>query len=143
MLVRVFVLFWMALVSMASRAGTAPADCSATATVADAREAYERGLRQEDAGYPLAALGSYVAAQARTCRANPVAANAARRAAALARALGNAAIRRGDYATAFMLYERGGHYAAADLALRAWLATEPAFATRQARMAPRRGDPGV
>lgn len=105
--------------------GTALADCAADATVAEVREAYARGQQREKAGDARGALGAYVTAQQYTCELNPVDAEAARRAAALARPLGDAAKARGDSAAAFELYEMGGHFAAADSALMAWAATQP------------------
>jgi hypothetical protein len=105
--------------------GNVLADCAADATVADVREAYARGQQREKAGDARGALGAYVSAQQYTCELNPVDADAARRAAALAKPLGDAAKARGDQAAAFELYEMGGHFAAADSALIAWAATQP------------------
>jgi hypothetical protein len=105
--------------------GNVLADCAADATVADVRAAYARGQQREKAGDARGALGAYVSAQQYTCELNPVDADAARRAAALARPLGDAAKARGDHAGAFELYEMGGHFAAADGALIAWAGTQP------------------
>lgn len=90
------------------------ADCAADATVADVRKAQARAQQLEQRGDARGALAAYVAAQAYTCQPNPVAAEAARRAAALARPLGDAARARGDHAAAYDYYERGGLFAAAD-----------------------------
>lgn len=109
----------------AALSANALADCAADATVADVRQAYIRGEQREQAGDAAGALGAFVAAQAYTCDANPVAADAARRAAALARPLGDAAKARGDHAAAFDYYERGGHFAAADRALLARITAAP------------------
>lgn len=101
------------------------ADCVADTTVAEAKQAHERGRQREQAGDTTGALAAYVAAQGYTCEPNSVAAEAARRAAAIALPLGDAAMQRGDYAAAFDLYERGGHFAAADRALLARVQAEP------------------
>jgi hypothetical protein len=90
------------------------ADCAADATVADVRKAHARGQQLEKSGDARGALAAYVSAQAYTCQPNPVAAEAARRGAALSKPLGDAAKAKGDHAAAFDYYERGGHYAAAD-----------------------------
>lgn len=105
--------------------GPALADCAADATVAEVRAAYARGEQQEKAGNAAAALDAYVSAQQYTCEANPVAATAARRAAAIAQPLGDAARARGDHAAAFSYYERGGHFAAADRELLARIEASP------------------
>ena len=106
-------------------AGTAWADCAADATVAEVQAAYVRGQQKEKAGDVQGALGAYVAAQEYTCDPNPVAAAAARRAAALARPLGDAASARGDHAAAFDFYQRGGHFALADRELKARIQAAP------------------
>lgn len=93
------------------------ADCAADATISDVKQAYARGQQLEKAGDARGALGAYVAAQEYTCDPNPVAADAARRAAVIAKPLGDAAKAKGDHAAAFDFYERGGHFAAADQAL--------------------------
>lgn len=105
--------------------GTALADCAADATVTEVRQAFARGEQREKAGDAVGALGAYVAAQAYTCDPNPVATSAARRAAALAKPLGDAAQARGDHAAAFDFFERGGHFAAADRALRMRIGASP------------------
>jgi hypothetical protein len=106
-------------------AETTMADCAAEATVADVREAYARGQQREQAGDARGALGAYVSAQQYTCDINPVDADAARRAARLALPLAAAAKARGDHAGAFEVLEMGGHFAAADGALLAWIAAQP------------------
>lgn len=106
-------------------AGPALADCAADATVNDVRQAYARGQQKEKAGDARGALGAYVAAQEYTCDPNPVAAEAARRAAAIAKPLGDAARAKGDHAAAFDFYERGGHFAAADRELLARIESAP------------------
>lgn len=105
--------------------GQALADCAAEATVAEVRAAYARGQQREQAGDARGALGAYVSAQQYTCDPNPVEADAARRAAALARPLGDAAKARGEHEAAFELYQKGGHFAAADSELLAWSAAAP------------------
>jgi hypothetical protein len=115
-------------------AGNALADCAADATIAEVREAWARGQQREKSGDARGALGDYVAAQQYTCELNPVDAAAARRAAALAKPLGDAAKARGDNAAAFELYEMGGHFAAADSALIAWAATQPEDTALYARV---------
>jgi hypothetical protein len=106
-------------------AAPALADCAADATVSDVRQAYARGQQKEKAGDARGALGAYVAAQEYTCDPNPVAAEAARRAAAIAKPLGDAARAKGDHAAAFDFYERGGHFAAADRELMARIEAAP------------------
>src|SRR5690606_5194337 len=93
------------------------ADCAADATISDVKQAYARGQQLEKSGDARGALSAYVAAQEYTCDPNPVAADAARRAAVIAKPLGDAAKAKGDHAAAFDFYERGGHFAAADHAL--------------------------
>jgi hypothetical protein len=66
-----------------------------------------------------------VSAQAYTCEPNPVAAEAARHGATLAKALGDAAKAKGDHAAAFDYYERGGHFAAADREMLARIQATP------------------
>jgi hypothetical protein len=105
--------------------GKALADCAADATVADVRAAHARGQQREKAGDARGALGAYVTAQQYTCDPNPVEADAARRAAALAKPLADAAKARGDHAAAFELYQMGGHFAAADSELLGWAAAQP------------------
>lgn len=126
-------------ISVLFATGEAVADCAADTTVAEARQAHALGQQREQAGDSVGALAAYVAAQAYTCDANPVAADAARRSAALAGPLGDAARIRGDHAAAFDLYERGGHFAAADRELLARIQASPddaslyALALRHAR----------
>jgi hypothetical protein len=101
------------------------ADCAADATVADVRKAQARGQQLEKSGDARGALAAYAAAQAYTCEANTVATEAARRAAALAKPLGDAAKAKGDHAAAFDFYERGGHFAAADREMLARMQAAP------------------
>jgi hypothetical protein len=101
------------------------ADCAADATVAEVRAAYARGQQREKGGDLRGALGDYANAQQYTCELNPVDADAARSAARLSMPLATAAKARGDHAAAFELLELGGHFAAADSALLAWIATQP------------------
>ena len=106
-------------------AGRALADCGASATVRDVKRAHATGQKLEQAGDRGAALDAYVAAQEYTCEPNPVATDAARRAAALARPLGDAARARGAHEAAYGYYERGGHFIEADRALAQWIAAQP------------------
>jgi hypothetical protein len=101
------------------------ADCAADATLADVRKAHTRAQQLEKSGDARGALAAYVSAQAYTCEANPVAADAARRGAALAKPLGDAARAKGDHVAAFEYYERGGHFAAADRELLARINATP------------------
>lgn len=101
------------------------ADCAADATVREVRDAFARGQQKEQEGNARAALAAYVAAQQYTCDPNPVAGQAAARAATLARSLGDAARASGDHAAAFDYYERGGHFAAADRELIARIEAGP------------------
>jgi hypothetical protein len=94
----------------------AHADC-AGASVREVRQAYAQAQVLETRHDPRGALSAYAAAQAYTCDANPVAADAARRAASLALPLAQAAQKAGQLDRAAELYELGGHYAAADRAL--------------------------
>lgn len=106
-------------------ASRALADCGASATIKDVRRAHASGQKLEQSGDRSGALAAYVAAQEYTCEPNPVAADAARRAAALAKPLGDAARARGAHAEAYDFYERGGHFAEADRALGQWIAAQP------------------
>lgn len=101
------------------------ADCAADSTVADVRRAHAKGEEHERAGRMPEALYAYVKAQGYTCDPNPVEADAAKRAAALSLPLASEAEKKGDLETAFDLYERGGHYAAADRVLMARLRANP------------------
>lgn len=103
----------------------AMADCVAEATIDDVRRAFASAQRSEKAGDAEDALSDYLSAQAYTCDPNPVARDAARRAAALGKSLGDAARARGDHAAAFRFYEQGGHFAAADRELLARIQAEP------------------
>lgn len=106
-------------------ASRAMADCGASATIKDVRRAHATGQKLEQSGDRAGALAAYVAAQEYTCEPNPVAADAARRAAAVARPLGDAARTRGAHAEAYDYYERGGHFTDADRALGQWIAAQP------------------
>jgi hypothetical protein len=103
----------------------AMADCVAEATIDDVRRAFASGQQREKAGDAEDALSDYLSAQAYTCDPNPVARDAARRAAALGKSLGDAARARGDHAAAFRFYEQGGHFAAADRELLARIQADP------------------
>lgn len=103
-------------------AANAFADCPITQQeIAATLRAYPAAQAAEKAGRTKDALALYAQAQGPTCDPNPNAAGAARRAAALAGPLGAAAEQRAEWADAFELYERGGHYASADRALMQWL----------------------
>lgn len=101
------------------------ADCAADATVNDVRRSHARAQQLEKSGDARGALSAYVAAQAYTCNANPVAAEAARRGAALGRTLGDTAKASGNHIAAFEAYEQGGHFAAADRELLARVQAAP------------------
>lgn len=105
--------------------GNAFASCAADSTPAEAQRAYVNGQKFERAGDTEEAFAAYLSAQADTCDPNPVAAQAAQRAAALALRLGSAAESKGDYQKAFDLYDAGGQYTAADRALMAWVRANP------------------
>lgn len=106
-------------------ADLAQADCAADATVRDVTASFAKGQKAEQSGDAKAALGHYVAAQEYTCDPNPVASQAAERAAAIARPLGDAAVAKGNHESAFDYYERGGLFKAADKALIDWTAARP------------------
>jgi len=103
----------------------ARADCAADATVEDTKRHYARGQELEREGKPRAALAAYVRAQEYTCDKNPVELPAAQRAAALALPLAQAAEQARDFETAYRLYEDGGHFAASDHALVAFVQSKP------------------
>jgi hypothetical protein len=86
--------------------------------------AYAKGQSLERNGKMVEALKAYNEAQVNACADNPQVAEAAKRAAAVALPLGDAAKAKGDHAAAFDYYERGGHYKAADQALIAWTAVQ-------------------
>jgi hypothetical protein len=92
------------------------ADCGASNTPAQARAHYQRGLQLEKQK-PREALAAFVAAQEYTCESNPVEADAARRAAALAKPLAAAAEQKSDLQAAYRYYEDGGLFADADRVL--------------------------
>lgn len=106
--------------------GSAFADCVEDISVAEARAAFTRAQAAESKSDSRAAVLGYRRAQGYTCDPNPVAADAARRAAPLALALAKAAEQAGRLAagsdTAFAWYEAGGHYAQADRVL--WQAVQ-------------------
>jgi hypothetical protein len=102
------------------------ADCPVTAQEAkEVRQAYGSAQAAERAGRHEDALALYLKAQGFLCDGNPNAADAARRAAALARPLATSAEQQGRLADAFEVYEQGGHFAAADRALLALLRKTP------------------
>jgi hypothetical protein len=105
--------------------GNALADCAADYTVQDAQRFYSEAQQLERAGKVRGALAKYVVAQSYTCDTNPVEADAAKHAAALALPLGTAAERKSDFQDAFDLYDAGGHYAAADRALMSLVRAKP------------------
>lgn len=105
--------------------GNAFASCAAESTPAQAQRAYVNGQKFERAGDIDDAFAAYLDAQADTCDPNPVAAQAARSAGALALRLGSAAEKKADYRKAFDLYDAGGQYTAADRALMAWVRANP------------------
>jgi hypothetical protein len=83
------------------------------------------GQSLEKSGKLREALSAYVAAQSNACTGDPTLAEAAKRAAAVALPLGDAARANGNHELAFELYESGGHYAAADRELIAQVAANP------------------
>jgi trimeric autotransporter adhesin len=111
---------------VAATVSPAFADCPVTAQ--ETREtlaAFPAAQAADRAGRTKEALALYVKAQGFLCDGNPNAADAARRAAALALPLATSAEKEGHLADAFDLYEQGGHYAAADKALMALLRRSP------------------
>ncbi len=112
-------------VALSCVASTALADCVEDLTVADARAAFTRAQAAESGGDRRAAVRGYRAAQGYTCDPNPVAADAAKRAAPLALELGKAAEQAGRLTgddSAYGWYEAGGHFAQADRVL--WQAVQ-------------------
>ena len=104
--------------------GQALADWGCTpASVVKASHA--KGQALEKNGKLHEALSAYLAAQDNACTDNPLVAEAAKRAAAVALPLGDAARAKGDHAAAFDYYERGGHFKAADQSLIAWTTSQP------------------
>jgi hypothetical protein len=103
---------------------SALADC-AGASVSEVKRDFARAQTLEAQGKKEAALAAYVSAEEYTCDTNPVEAEAAKRAAALALPLGTAAEQRGDLQAAFQLYDAGGYYAKADAVLIAQLRAAP------------------
>jgi hypothetical protein len=112
-------------VVVALSAGPALADCPLTTTIKDVTTAYSKGESLEKAGKQREALFAYVHAQEETCDPNPVAAKAAKRAAALALPLAQAAQKRGEHQAAFDLFEAGGYFAHADREFIAILRANP------------------
>jgi hypothetical protein len=101
------------------------ADCvgASTSTV---KTNFAKAQELERAGNSEAALHAYVAAQEYTCDGpNPVELQAAQRAAALALPLAQAAEAAKDYERAYQLYDKGGHYAAADRSMLALVRSRP------------------
>jgi tetratricopeptide (TPR) repeat protein len=96
--------------------GTTPAladwACARTSVL---KSSFTKGQSLEKSGKLREALSAYVAAQSNACAGDPVAAEAAKRAAAVALPLGDAARAQGNHELAFELYESGGHYAAAPI----------------------------
>jgi len=93
---------------------TASASCAADSTLPAVKKAYAEGQAQERAGKNAEAFRSYLAAQAYICEANPVEADAARRAAALSKPMAQSWEAKGDLERAFSTYDSGGHYSDAD-----------------------------
>jgi hypothetical protein len=86
----------------------------------DVKRAYQEAQTHEAQGKRERALYLYAHSQGSVCEGpNPYEADAAKRAAALALPLGNAAEKKGEWKLAFDLYEAGGHYALADRAFMA------------------------
>jgi hypothetical protein len=102
----------------------AQADCGG-ASVKEVKTAYAQAQKLEAQGDKASALGAYVQAQEYTCEKNPVALDAAKRAAALALPLGSAAEQRGDWNAAFRFYDNGAHFGKADNALIMHLRASP------------------
>jgi hypothetical protein len=108
--------FAIAAIMAASTINNAFADCGG-ASVKEVKTAYSQAQANESKGQYEAALAGYVHAQEYTCEPNPVEADAAKRAAALALPLATAAEKRGEWDAAFRFYDSGGHFAKADNAL--------------------------
>ncbi len=104
---------------------TARASCAADSTLPEVRKAHANGQAHERAGRNEEALRSYLAAQAYICEPNPVEADAAARAAAVARPLAEGAEKKGDVERAYSVYESGGHYAQADRVMLGMLRAQP------------------
>jgi hypothetical protein len=106
--------------------GTSPARADwACADPKVLKASYVNGQSLEKSGKLREALSAFVAAQANACTGDPTAADAAKRAAAIALPLGNAAHDKGMHELAFEIYESGGHFTKADEALLAQIATKP------------------
>lgn len=100
------------------------ADC-AGASVSEVKRAYGQAQSLDKQGQHEAALAAYVQAQEYTCEKNPVELDAAKRAAQIALPLAAAAEQRREFERAFRLYDDGGHFAKADIALMAHLRAAP------------------
>lgn len=100
------------------------ADC-AGASVSEVKRAYAQAQSLDKQGKHEAALAAYVQAQEYTCEKNPVELDAAKRAAQIALPLAAAAEKRKEFERAFRLYDDGGHFAKADLALMAHTRANP------------------
>ena len=104
---------------------TARASCAADSTLPEVKKAYANGQAHERAGRNEEALRAYLSAQAYICEPNPVEADAAARAAAVSRPLGEAAEKKGDVERAYSIYESGGHYAQSDRVVLGMLRAQP------------------
>lgn len=103
----------------------AGADCVG-ASASETKRRFANAQTLERAGKHEDALHAYTAAQEYTCDGpNPVALQAAQRAAALASPLGRTAEAAKDFENAYRLYDAGAHYAAADLAMLALMRAQP------------------
>jgi hypothetical protein len=140
MMIRLLAVLWCWWLTFAERKGTVAvlalatlavslplgvrADC-AGARVDEVRAAFVEAQRLERAGETSQALDAYVRAQSATCDANPVATDAAERAAALARPLAQRAESEGRLEQAVAYWESGGHFAQADRALMEFVRERP------------------
>jgi len=111
--------------SLLVAASSAYADCAADATVADVQRLFAAAQKFEHEGRDDRAFHAYIGAQQYTCEPNPVAKQAAQRAAVLGLELGNAAEKSTAFDRAFATYEEAGLYAAADRALMSLVRTRP------------------
>jgi hypothetical protein len=112
-------------VGIAFAPSSSNADCvgASTSTV---KRSFAKAQELERGGNSEAALHAYVAAQEYTCDGpNPVELQAAQRAAALALPLAQAAEAAKDFERAYQLYDKGGHYAAADRAMLELIRSRP------------------
>lgn len=120
---RVYIAF-AAVLGMLAINNPAFADC-AGASVSEVKRAYLQAQSLDKQGKHEAALAAYVQAQEYTCEKNPVELDAAKRAAQIALPLAAAAEQRKEFEKSFRLYDDGGHFAKADLALMAHLRATP------------------